>query len=280
MIGSHLDSVADAGRYDGILGILVGLEVAEALPDAPLEVVAFADEDGLRFQSIYLGSRALRRRARAGRAGLRDARRRDAARGDRRPSPAAPLLRPGDARLPRGPHRAGPGARGRGSAARRRHRDRRPEPLQPRLRGPRRPRRDDADAPAPRRRRRGRRVRARRRARRARRAGAGRDGRRAQRPARRGQRDPGPRGRDARHPPPGRRACARRRPRRCGRVTAEIAAAAGVAVAWSTISAPAARRACTPALVERVADAVRRPASTGARAAERRRPRRGDDGRA
>ena len=34
MIGSHLDSVADAGRYDGILGILIGLELAEALPDA------------------------------------------------------------------------------------------------------------------------------------------------------------------------------------------------------------------------------------------------------
>ena len=58
LIGSHLDTVADAGRYDGILGILIGLEVAEALPDAALEVIAFADEDGLRFQSIYLGSRA------------------------------------------------------------------------------------------------------------------------------------------------------------------------------------------------------------------------------
>ena len=58
VIGSHLDSVADAGRYDGVLGILIGLAVAEALSDVPLEVVAFADEDGLRFQSIYLGSRA------------------------------------------------------------------------------------------------------------------------------------------------------------------------------------------------------------------------------
>jgi hydantoinase/carbamoylase family amidase len=58
VIGSHLDSVADAGRYDGVLGILVGLAIAEVLPGAPLEVVAFADEDGLRFQSIYLGSRA------------------------------------------------------------------------------------------------------------------------------------------------------------------------------------------------------------------------------
>jgi allantoate deiminase len=58
VIGSHLDSVADAGRYDGILGVLVGLEVAQALPDVPLEVVAFADEEGLRFGSTFLGSRA------------------------------------------------------------------------------------------------------------------------------------------------------------------------------------------------------------------------------
>ena len=58
VIGSHLDSVADAGRYDGILGVLVGIEVAEALPDAAVEVVAFADEEGLRFGSTFLGSRA------------------------------------------------------------------------------------------------------------------------------------------------------------------------------------------------------------------------------
>jgi allantoate deiminase len=57
IIGSHLDSVADAGRYDGVLGVLVGLEVAAAT-DIPLEVVAFADEEGLRFQSTFLGSRA------------------------------------------------------------------------------------------------------------------------------------------------------------------------------------------------------------------------------
>src|SRR3954453_15531734 len=57
IMGSHLDSVADAGRYDGILGVLVGLAVAEET-DVPLEVVAFADEEGLRFQSTFLGSRA------------------------------------------------------------------------------------------------------------------------------------------------------------------------------------------------------------------------------
>src|SRR3954451_7666015 len=58
VIGSHLDTGAVAGRYDGVLGVLAGIAVAEALPDAPLEVVAFADEDGLRFHSSFLGSRA------------------------------------------------------------------------------------------------------------------------------------------------------------------------------------------------------------------------------
>ena len=72
MIGSHLDSVADAGRYDGVLGILVGLELA-ARTDAALEVVAFADEDGLRFQSIYLGSRSFVGALTPHELGLRDA---------------------------------------------------------------------------------------------------------------------------------------------------------------------------------------------------------------
>jgi allantoate deiminase len=57
VIGSHVDTVDDAGRYDGVLGVLVGIEVAAAT-DVPLEVVAFADEDALRFRSRFLGSRA------------------------------------------------------------------------------------------------------------------------------------------------------------------------------------------------------------------------------
>jgi allantoate deiminase len=61
LLGSHLDSVRDAGRYDGPLGVLVALAVAERLGDrAPaLEVVAFADEEGLRYGTAYLGSAAL-----------------------------------------------------------------------------------------------------------------------------------------------------------------------------------------------------------------------------
>ena len=64
LLGSHLDSVRDAGTYDGPLGVLVALAAVEALhrrgerlPFA-IEVVAFADEEGLRFRTAYLGSRA------------------------------------------------------------------------------------------------------------------------------------------------------------------------------------------------------------------------------
>jgi hydantoinase/carbamoylase family amidase len=71
VLGSHLDSVADAGRYDGVLGVLVGIEVAAAC-DAPIEVVAFADEDGLRFRSSFLGSRAYLGRLTAEDLALRD----------------------------------------------------------------------------------------------------------------------------------------------------------------------------------------------------------------
>ena len=62
LLGSHLDSVRDAGRYDGPLGVLVGGAAAERLAADELpyavEVVAFADEEGLRFKSSYLASRA------------------------------------------------------------------------------------------------------------------------------------------------------------------------------------------------------------------------------
>jgi allantoate deiminase len=58
MLGSHLDTVRDAGRYDGPLGVLVALAVAERT-DIPLEVVGFADEEGLRFGTAYLGSAAV-----------------------------------------------------------------------------------------------------------------------------------------------------------------------------------------------------------------------------
>jgi allantoate deiminase len=62
LLGSHLDTVRDAGAYDGPLGVLVALACAQrlrgALPFA-IDVIAFSDEEGLRFGTAYLGSRAV-----------------------------------------------------------------------------------------------------------------------------------------------------------------------------------------------------------------------------
>ena len=63
VIGSHLDTVRDAGKFDGTLGVLLGIACVDRLnrEEVPLpfaiEVVAFAGEEGVRFQSAYLGSR-------------------------------------------------------------------------------------------------------------------------------------------------------------------------------------------------------------------------------
>lgn len=63
LIGSHIDTVRDAGKYDGTLGVLLGLACVEALEGKKLpfsiEVIAFTDEEGLRFHLSYLGSRAI-----------------------------------------------------------------------------------------------------------------------------------------------------------------------------------------------------------------------------
>jgi allantoate deiminase len=63
LVGSHLDTVRNAGRYDGPLGVLAGIALAQriagaALPFA-LEVLAFSDEEGLRYGTPYLGSRVV-----------------------------------------------------------------------------------------------------------------------------------------------------------------------------------------------------------------------------
>ena len=62
VLGSHLDTVPDAGRYDGPLGVLAALAVAERVAvrgnGCSLEVVAFADEEGTRYGTSYLGSSA------------------------------------------------------------------------------------------------------------------------------------------------------------------------------------------------------------------------------
>ena len=65
LLGSHLDTVRDAGKYDGPLGVLAALAVVEHLRaegrSLPfhVEIVGFSDEEGVRYQTAYLGSRAL-----------------------------------------------------------------------------------------------------------------------------------------------------------------------------------------------------------------------------
>jgi allantoate deiminase len=65
LIGSHIDSVVDAGRYDGNLGVVLGIVITEALreqnivPSCPIEVVAFGDEENVRFPTNLSTSYAL-----------------------------------------------------------------------------------------------------------------------------------------------------------------------------------------------------------------------------
>lgn len=65
MTGSHYDTVINAGKYDGRLGIVLPIAVAAKLRRAgvhlpyPLEIIAFAEEEGVRFKSTFLGSRAV-----------------------------------------------------------------------------------------------------------------------------------------------------------------------------------------------------------------------------
>jgi len=64
LLGSHLDTVPCGGRYDGALGVLAALDVVRRLkaegvePARPIWVVSFNDEEGARFQTGMLGSRA------------------------------------------------------------------------------------------------------------------------------------------------------------------------------------------------------------------------------
>lgn len=65
LLGSHLDTVRDAGAFDGPLGVVLAIALVDRLrTDGPalpfaLDVLGFADEEGLRFGTAYLGSRAV-----------------------------------------------------------------------------------------------------------------------------------------------------------------------------------------------------------------------------
>jgi allantoate deiminase len=63
MMGSHLDTVPDAGKYDGVLGVLLGVAAVQALRGRRLpfgiDVIAFSEEEGIRYRAPFLGSRAI-----------------------------------------------------------------------------------------------------------------------------------------------------------------------------------------------------------------------------
>ncbi|XP_052158476.1 probable allantoate deiminase [Oryza glaberrima] len=67
LIGSHMDTVIDAGMYDGALGIISAISALKVLKvtgrlqrlTRPVEVIAFSDEEGVRFQTTFLGSAAV-----------------------------------------------------------------------------------------------------------------------------------------------------------------------------------------------------------------------------
>jgi allantoate deiminase len=63
LIGSHLDTVPNAGAYDGVLGVVVAIALLEELRGRRLpfaiEVVGFSEEEGVRFGAPFIGSRAL-----------------------------------------------------------------------------------------------------------------------------------------------------------------------------------------------------------------------------
>jgi allantoate deiminase len=63
LMGSHLDTVRNAGAFDGILGVILAIELVEMLGSRKLpfdiQVVGFSEEEGVRFSTPFIGSRAL-----------------------------------------------------------------------------------------------------------------------------------------------------------------------------------------------------------------------------
>ncbi|MEI9892165.1 MAG: M20/M25/M40 family metallo-hydrolase [Caulobacteraceae bacterium] len=151
LIGSHIDTVRNGGRYDGALGVMLGIEAVEALSSAgrrmpfAIEVIAFGDEEGSRFPGLHAVQPRHRRRHRRGGAGARGRRWRVAAPGlaGLRPRPhrhrqGGPQAGRG-VRLCRGPYRTRPGPGGPRSGHWRGHRHRRPAAAEGPLHRPGRP---------------------------------------------------------------------------------------------------------------------------------------------
>ncbi|MGB2667644.1 MAG: allantoate amidohydrolase [Candidatus Acidiferrum sp.] len=63
LIGSHLDTIPNAGAYDGVLGVVLAVALLESLEARQLpfaiEIIGFSEEEGVRFGAPFIGSRAL-----------------------------------------------------------------------------------------------------------------------------------------------------------------------------------------------------------------------------
>jgi allantoate deiminase len=65
VIASHIDTVINAGKFDGPLGVLMGLDLIEQLVQTKtalpfnIELIAFSDEEGVRYHTTYLGSKVV-----------------------------------------------------------------------------------------------------------------------------------------------------------------------------------------------------------------------------
>ncbi|MGL4611714.1 MAG: allantoate amidohydrolase [Trueperaceae bacterium] len=63
LIGSHLDTIKNAGKYDGMLGVLLGIALVKALDSEQLpfaiEVIGFSEEEGVRYSKPFFGSKAV-----------------------------------------------------------------------------------------------------------------------------------------------------------------------------------------------------------------------------
>ena len=77
VMGSHIDTVPDAGAYDGVLGVAMALDWVEIAKELKLpmaiEVIAFSEEEGVRFGVPFIGSRAVAGRFDRGHSEAKDA---------------------------------------------------------------------------------------------------------------------------------------------------------------------------------------------------------------
>ena len=161
MLGSHLDTVRDAGKYDGMLGVISAIECVhdlhyrkKRLPFA-IEIIGFGDEEGVRFGTTLLGSRAVAGTSTAMRSTpptppARACPLRSRSSACRRSAFPSSRGRGPSARLRRAAHRARAGARGGRLARRRGHGDQRVLPPARHVARRGRARRHRADEAAPR----------------------------------------------------------------------------------------------------------------------------------